>query len=120
MPIGYNRGMSELADQDCEPCRGGAQALDRDAMRPLVEQLGGGWEVVDGHHLTKSYAFVDFATALAFVNRVGALADEVDHHPDIHLSWGKVQVVIWTHDAGGLTRNDFVWAAKADRLLGAG
>ena len=75
------------------------------------------WTVIEDHHLEREFSFPDFATALAFVNRVGALAEEMDHHPDIHLSWGKVVVSVWTHSAGGLTDKDFALARGADGLL---
>jgi 4a-hydroxytetrahydrobiopterin dehydratase len=106
--------MSGLADKSCVPCRGGMAPLTEAQIVPLLAQLDG-WEVEDGHHLQKVYSFRDFATALAFVNRVGAVADQEDHHPDIALSWGEVQVVVFTHKIDGLTESDFVFAAKTDR-----
>lgn len=86
-------------------------------IETLLPQLDDGWEVVDGHHLQKEYGFKDFADALAFTNRVGQLAEAQGHHPDIHLAWGKVRLVIWTHKIDGLTESDFVFAAKADTVL---
>jgi len=103
----------ELASKSCEPCRGGIPPLGADQYQPLLEQLSG-WEVVDGHHLTKSYAFDDFAGALAFVNRVGAVAEREGHHPDLLLAWGKVRIELWTHKIGGLSESDFILAAKCD------
>ena len=73
-----------------------------------------GWQVVDGHHLEKTYRFADFGEALAFTNRIGAVAERQGHHPDIHLTWGKVGVSIWTHKIDGLTESDFILAAKFD------
>lgn len=105
-----------LANEKCVPCRGGVPALEGEELRTLEGELGGGWQVVDAHHLEKEWAFPDFAGALAFTNRVGGLAEEEGHHPDIHLAWGKVRVTIWTHKVDGLTRSDFVLAAKIDRL----
>jgi 4a-hydroxytetrahydrobiopterin dehydratase len=107
--------MSDLASRECVPCRGGVPPLTAEAIRPLLAQLRG-FEVVDGHHLRKRYAFADFAKALAFVNRVGELAEEVGHHPDLELGWGRVVLEIWTHKIGGLAEADFVFAARADRL----
>jgi len=78
-----------------------------------------GWEVMKEHHLTKTYEFRDFAQALVFVNRVGALAEEEGHHPDIHLSWGRVRVDVWTHAIDGLSESDFIFAAKCDPLYTA-
>ena len=110
-------GSEELASRDCVPCKGGTPPLTRAQIEPLHRQLGGAWQVVDNHHLEKLYRFEDFRQALAFVNRVGELAEEQFHHPDIRLSWGRVVIEIWTHKINGLTESDFVFAAKADRLL---
>jgi len=78
-----------------------------------------GWQVVNDHHLEKSYSFPDFKTALDFVNRVGEIAEQEGHHPDLYLSWGKVGVKTWTHKIDGLTESDFILAAKIDHLTGA-
>ena len=110
--------MTELAEKSCVPCHGGVPPLGEAERSWLLQELGpNGWQVVDGQRLEKEYKFPDFAQALAFTDRVGAIAEEQGHHPDIHLSWGKVQLVIWTHAVGGLTESDFVLAAKADRAL---
>ncbi len=105
---------SDLAAKNCVPCRGGVPPLKGEEMRRLLEQLGNDWTVVDDHHLEKNYKFKDFAEALGFTNRIGAIAEEQGHHPDIYLAWGKVGVTIWTHKINGLTESDFVFAAKCD------
>lgn len=110
--------MTSLAAERCVPCRGGVPALKGEELRKLETELGGGWRVVAEHHLEKELEFPDFATALAFTNRVGAIAEEEGHHPDIHLAWGKVGITIWTHKIDGLTRSDFVLAAKIDGIAG--
>ncbi len=89
-----------------------------EALTRLARELGGGWQVVAGHHLEKEYQFKDFRDALAFTNKVGELAEDQGHHPDIYLTWGKVKLTIWTHKINGLTESDFILAAKADQLLG--
>jgi 4a-hydroxytetrahydrobiopterin dehydratase len=109
--------MSELAKKHCVPCRGGVPPLEGEELERLARELGGGWEVVDDHHLAKSFPFPDFAEGLAFVNRVGALAEAEGHHPDLTLRWGEVSVTIWTHKVDGLTESDFILAAKIDRCL---
>ena len=109
--------MSELAQKECIPCKGGVPPLEGPEIARLLKQLGNSWRVVDQHHLEKLYEFPDFRQALDFTNRVGELAEEQKHHPDIHLAWGKVRITIWTHKIDGLTESDFVFAAKADRLL---
>lgn len=108
--------MSDLASKECVPCKGGVSPLAGAALDELRAELGGGWEVVDGHHLEKEYRFRNFADALAFTNRVGEMAEAQSHHPDLLLAWGRVRVTIWTHKIDGLTESDFVFAAKCDRL----
>ena len=108
------RPASSLAAETCIPCRGGVPPLKGAELEALARELGNGWSVVNEHHLEKEYKFPDFAEALAFTNNVGAVAEAAGHHPDIHLAWGKVRVTIWTHKIDGLTRSDFVLAAKID------
>ncbi len=110
---------SELAQKECVPCKGGVPALEGEAIETLLAKLGGGWRVKNEHHLEKAYPFPNFADALAFTNRVGAIAEAQGHHPDIYLSWGTVGLKIWTHKIDGLTESDFVLAAKADAALEA-
>ena len=107
--------MNDLASKDCVPCKGGVAPLKGEALAGLLKQLDG-WAAAAEHHLEKTYKFTDFATALAFVNRVGALAEQQGHHPDILLAWGRATITIWTHKIDGLTESDFVFAAKCDQL----
>ncbi|TSC66821.1 MAG: pterin-4-alpha-carbinolamine dehydratase [Parcubacteria group bacterium Gr01-1014_72] len=72
------------------------------------------WKIVEYHHLTREFKFPDFASALAFVNKVGALAESEGHHPDIELGWGYARIKIFTHAVDGLSENDFIVAAKID------
>lgn len=109
--------MNQLALKDCVPCKGGVPPLEGEELTRLQKELDGDWDVVEGHHLEKHYQFSDFREALAFTNRVGELAEEQGHHPDIYLAWGKVKIEIWTHKINGLTESDFVFAAKADKAL---
>lgn len=112
--------MNDLASKQCLPCRGNVRPLRGAALLVLHRQLGAdgnGWRIVDEHHLEKDYRFPDFAQALAFVNRVGAIAEAEGHHPDLLLAWGRVRISIWTHSIDGLTESDFVLAAKCDRAL---
>jgi len=110
----------DLASRSCVPCRGGVPPLTRAEIEPLLDQLGAGWAVVDDHHLSKTYKFSNFLEALAFTNRVGAIAEEQGHHPDIELAWGRVGLTIWTHAIDGLTESDFILAAKAEKASRSG
>lgn len=108
--------MSDLAKMECVPCKGGVPPMTPAQASEWLARLGGGWEVVGDHHLRKVYRFPDFRLALAFTNRIGELAEAVGHHPDLELAWGRVGVTIWTHEIGGLSETDFVFAAKVDAL----
>jgi 4a-hydroxytetrahydrobiopterin dehydratase len=105
-----------LSARHCVPCRGGVPPLQGEALEKMKALLPG-WDVVDEHHLWKSFRFADFRTALDFVNRAGGVAEAEGHHPDLFLSWGKVDVKIWTHKIDGLTESDFVLAAKIGELF---
>ena len=109
--------MSTLAEKECVACKGGVPRLEGSELDKIARELGGGWKVIDGHHLEKEYKFPDFRQALAFTNRVGELAETQGHHPDIYLTWGKVKLQVWTHKINGLTESDFILAAKADKLV---
>lgn len=109
--------MTDLAEQTCVPCRGGVPPMAAEKADHLLAELDGGWTVVETHHLERTFEFPDFAEALAFTNAIGDIAEEQGHHPDIHLSWGRVRVEIWTHKIDGLTESDFVLAAKFDRAF---
>ena len=107
--------MTDLASKKCVPCRGGVPGLKGEELASLHKQVDG-WKVVEDHHIEKTFEFPDFQGALAFVNKVGELAEAEGHHPDIYLAWGKVGVTTWTHAIDGLTESDFILAAKIDRL----
>ncbi|MCI0402189.1 MAG: 4a-hydroxytetrahydrobiopterin dehydratase [Acidobacteria bacterium] len=107
--------MTELAEKNCVPCRGGVPPLKGEELAALATQLPG-WQVVAEHHLTRSFKFANFRTALEFVNRVGELAEQQGHHPDLLLAWGRVDVSVWTHKINGLTESDFILAAKVHCL----
>jgi 4a-hydroxytetrahydrobiopterin dehydratase len=109
--------MTELADKQCVPCRDGTPALkgnDLEHFHHSVPQ----WTVSNEHQIHRTFKFPDFVQALAFVNKVGALAEEQGHHPDILLTWGKAEITLWTHSINGLSESDFIMAAKIDRLVG--
>lgn len=113
----YERGEEmSLSEETCIPCRGGVPPLTESEQKPLLASLQKGWRVNSGHDLEREFTFPDFKGALEFTNRVGAIAEKQGHHPDISLAWGKVGIKIWTHKIDGLTRSDFVMAAKIDEI----
>jgi 4a-hydroxytetrahydrobiopterin dehydratase len=108
--------MGNLAQKECVPCKGGTPALKGDELRRLAQEVGEAWKVIGEHHLEREYKFANFREALDFTNRVGELAEQQNHHPDIYLAWGKVKLTLWTHKIDGLTEGDFVFAAKVNQL----
>jgi 4a-hydroxytetrahydrobiopterin dehydratase len=114
--------MTQLAAEHCEACRVGSPTVTDAELATLLPQVPD-WQLVtrDGiRRLERSFKFPDFATALAFTNAVGALAEDAGHHPALLTEWGKVTVTWWTHKIKDLHRNDFVMAARVDQLAGEG
>jgi len=106
---------SQLAQRHSAPVKAGTPPLSREESLRLQAEVPE-WQVRNGHDLHRSFKFPDFAQALAFVNRIGAVAEQEQHHPDIRLGWGKVEVTTYTHSVGGLSENDFILAARIDAL----
>jgi len=108
-----------LANKHCVPCRGGVPPLKGKDLSDVHHLLAdpAQWNIVNEHHIVRAYKFPDFKSALAFVNRVGEVAEAQGHHPDILLGWGKVEITTWTHAVDGLTESDFILAAKIDQFL---
>ncbi len=107
-----------LAEQHCQACEPGTPSLTAPEVDRLLQQVPG-WTVVqaDGHLLlTRTFRFKGFMPGVELTQRIAKIAEEERHHPDLHLSYGSLRVELWTHAAGGLTENDFVLAAKIDRL----
>ena len=109
--------MSDLAKKTCIPCKGGVPPLKGIKLDELLEKLKNDWKIIKEHHLEKEYSFKNFKEALSFTIKIGELAENQGHHPDIFLAWGKVKLTIWTHKIDGLTESDFIFAAKADKEL---
>jgi 4a-hydroxytetrahydrobiopterin dehydratase len=107
--------MSDLASKTCVPCRGGTPPLKGEDLNDLRRQVPE-WEVLGEHHLRRRFQFKNFREALGFVNRVGELAEEQGHHPDVGFGWGYAEVTIFTHKIDGLTESDFILAAKISEL----
>jgi 4a-hydroxytetrahydrobiopterin dehydratase len=109
-----------LRQIQCVPCRGGEPTVTEAEKAEFGTQVPD-WRIVEREgmeHLERVFTFPDFAQALAFTNRVGALAEAEGHHPALLTEWGRVTVAWWTHAIGGLHRNDFIMAAKSDQLYG--
>lgn len=112
-----NENSQCLIDKKCVPCEGGVPVLtngQEDGFAPLVPQ----WVLSRGgvHRIVRSYEFKDFVDAMSFVNKVADVAEEEGHHPNISISWNKVDLELFTHAIGGLSENDFIVAAKIDTL----
>ena len=107
--------MSDLASKTCVPCRGGTPPLKGEELDDLRRQVPE-WEVVEEHHLRRRFRSKNFREALGFVNRVGELAEEQGHHPNVTFGWGYAEVTIFTHKIDGLTESDFILAAKINEL----
>ncbi|MBI4565960.1 MAG: 4a-hydroxytetrahydrobiopterin dehydratase [Planctomycetes bacterium] len=105
--------VTDLAKKKCTPCRGGVPPLDAATITPLAAHVPH-WTVVRNHHLHRAFTTRNFADALDLVNRIGRVAEQEHHHPEVTLSWGRVGVDIWTHKIDGLTESDFILAAKID------
>ena len=105
-----------LADMRCEPCTSKGQPMTNEAANGYLQRLGKDWRIIEERKLFKRYVFPDFRHALAFVNQVGILADQVRHHPDCLVAWGRAEITLWTHDINGLHLADFILAAKIDRI----
>jgi len=113
--------MTELAAQACEACRADAPLVSDEELAELIREIPD-WTPVtrDGvMQLERVFKFRNFKQALAFTNRVGDIAEEVGHHPALLTEWGKVTVTWWSHEAGGLHKNDFIMAARTDKQLDA-
>lgn len=106
-----------LASRKCVPCRGGVPTLTPEEAEALRRETPGWSLSQNATRLTRRFEFADFRAAIGFVNRVADLAEEQGHHPDIAIHWNKVDLVLWTHKIGGLHENDFILAARIDRLL---
>ena len=104
----------KLIQKKCDD--GGALSARR--ANQLLKELQPGWKINGKGHLQRHYIFKDFAGALAFANKVGAVAEAEGHHPDLYVAWGKCKIEMWSHKVKGLTESDFVLAAKSERMFG--
>ncbi len=108
----------ELAAKRCQPCEGGVPALDAPAIRALLKALHTDWQLAgDGKSISRQFEFNGYNRTMGFANAVAWIANTEGHHPDLLVTYGKCRVTWWTHAVGSLTENDFICAAKVDRLV---
>ena len=105
-----------LNSKKCIQCKIEVSKLKAIEIKSYLKKIKKGWKVIRNHHMEKEFKFKNFKEALSFTNKVGNIAEKEGHHPDIHLSWGKVKVIIYTHKINGLHENDFIIAAKIDKI----
>ena len=103
-----------LEQQKCVACEGVQDRLSDEKASELLQQIPA-WEMVD-NTIQRTFTVNDFVAAMRFANQIAAIAEQEDHHPDLHISYGKVRVELSTHTVGGLSRNDFILAAKINQL----
>ena len=110
--------MNDLSSQSCEACQIDAPKVPQDQIQILLSEING-WVLIDEpiNKIQKVFSFKSYKDSVDFSNKVASLADDEDHHPQIVLEWGKVTVVWWSHKIEGLHKNDFICAAKTDKLL---
>lgn len=106
----------ELSKKKCVPCEGGTPKLTRDEVDKYFSELNNDWQVIKDDKLKRIFHFVNFVQTMDFVNKVANIAEEEGHHPDMYVSYGKCVVVLWTHAINGLSENDFILAAKIDKI----
>ncbi len=106
----------KLAEKKCEPCENGIPPLGAQQIKKYLPKLKKGWAIQDAKKLVKNFKFKNFVGSMGFANQVALLAQAEDHHPDLHVSYSKVTVELWTHASDGITENDFILAAKIDQL----
>ncbi|HTL39784.1 MAG TPA: 4a-hydroxytetrahydrobiopterin dehydratase [Methylomirabilota bacterium] len=108
--------MIKLSEKKCIPCEGGIPPFTKLEIKRYLPRLKKGWMLKDEKILTKEFNFKNFVGSMGFADQVALLAQADDHHPDMHISYKKVVIELWTHAIGGLSENDFILAAKIDQL----
>tara|TARA_A100001015_G_C14889955_1_gene671994 strand:- start:18 stop:353 length:336 start_codon:yes stop_codon:yes gene_type:complete len=111
--------MSNLHKETCIPCTSETKRLTKHEINTLKKEIDSNWKIINNHHLTKTITFKNFKNALKYTNQVGEIAEHSNHHPNISLTWGQVEIIIYTHKIEGLSRSDFILAAKIDQLNSA-
>jgi len=107
----------DLSTKKCRPCEGGIAPLDKKEVADYKKHIKGDWDVVENKKISKEYLFVNYTHTMDFVNKVAHLAEEEGHHPVLFVFYSKVEVYLWTHAILGLSENDFILAAKIDKIF---
>lgn len=107
--------MNKLDKKKCQACTSNTPPLIESVVQEFLTQLHEDWKLKE-KKLYRVFQFKNFANALDFLNKVGRLAEEEGHHPDMFITWGRVEIELWTHKIQGLSENDFILAAKIDKL----
>lgn len=111
--------MNDLSQKRCKPCEGGVAPLERNEAEGMLKQLNPAWQLSsDGKSIHREWKFKNFYHTMSFVNAVAHIANSEDHHPDLEVSYGSCRMKFTTHAIDGLSENDFICAAKVDRLAG--
>lgn len=105
-----------LLSSKCVPCSIGTPVLEGEELKVYIKEIDDSWQLINNEKIEREYNFKNFKEALAFVNKIGEVAEEQGHHPDFELGWGRVKVSLMTHKINGLSKNDFIMAALIDEL----
>jgi 4a-hydroxytetrahydrobiopterin dehydratase len=106
----------DLSKKKCIPCEGGISSLNEKEVAEYKKLISDGWKVIDNNKITKEFYFVSYRHTIDFVNKVADIAEEEGHHPVLHIYFGRAVAELWTHSINGLSENDFILAAKIDKL----
>jgi 4a-hydroxytetrahydrobiopterin dehydratase len=106
----------DLSNKNCKACEGGVPPLEEWEIKDLQKHIKADWSIIDNKKLVRQFAFVNFKHTMSFVNKVADLAEGEGHHPDMHVSYGKVTIELWTHSINGLSENDFILAYRIDQI----
>lgn len=106
-----------LANKKCIPCEGTADPFDQPLIERYLKELDSNWQAIENFKIIKEFRFRQYRQTIDFVNKVAEIAESENHHPVLHVFYGKVVIELWTHAIGGLSENDFILAAKIDKLV---
>ncbi len=106
----------KLSEKNCISCEGKIPKLSPNEIKNFSSELKNDWQVIDSKKISFEFKFKNFVEAMSFANKITEISETENHHPDLHISWGKVGVEIWTHTINGLSENDFILASKIEKI----